>query len=293
VQQLVEDATARAVVREKLDDVADLERLVTRAELGLGTPRELGAVRRTLGAAASLASVLRESGAAIEDLRGASIRPPTELGHELFVELSRLLEDELPQTASQGGLVRAGADPRVDELRNLASKSRDVLLALEERERAASGIASLKVGYTRVFGYYIEITRSNLKSVPAHFRRKQTVANGERYTTEELDELERAIASAEERLKGLEIEIFERTRALVAKAASGLRRIAAWLAELDVTACLAEIAASRGYVRPVVDDGTRLELEGSRHPVVELALPAGTFVPNDVSLDAQLASACQ
>jgi DNA mismatch repair protein MutS len=287
VQQLVEDATARAVVREKLDDVADLERLVTRAELGLGTPRELGAVRRTLGAAASLASVLRESGAAIEDLRGASIRPPTELGHELFVELSRLLEDELPQTASQGGLVRAGADPRVDELRNLASKSRDVLLALEERERAASGIASLKVGYTRVFGYYIEITRSNLKSVPAHFRRKQTVANGERYTTEELDELERAIASAEERLKGLEIEIFERTRALVAKAASGLRRIAAWLAELDVTACLAEIAASRGYVRPVVDDGTRLELEGSRHPVVELALPAGTFVPNDVSLDAQ------
>jgi DNA mismatch repair protein MutS len=315
VQQLVEDTTSRASVRAALDDVADLERLVTRAELGLGTPRELGAIRRTLGAAASLASLLREAGAAIDDLRGASptlrdasptlrgasptlrgasptlrgpsIRPPSELGHELFVELTRVLEDELPQTASQGGLVRAGADPRVDELRGLASQSRDVLLALEERERVASGIASLKVGYTRVFGYYIEITRSNLKSVPAHFRRKQTVANGERYTTEELDELERAIASAEDRLKALEIEIFERTRARVAKAASELRRIAAWLAELDVTSCLAEIAASRGYVRPTVDESTRLELEGSRHPVVELALPAGTFVPNDVSLDAQ------
>jgi DNA mismatch repair protein MutS len=290
VQQLVEDATSRAAVRKGLDDVADLERLITRAELGLGTPRELGAIRRTLGAAASAAGLLQDvmrASAALEGLRVPSIRPPTDLGHELFVELTRVLEEELPHAASQGGLVREGADPRVDELRALASKSRDVLLALEERERSASGIASLKVGYTRVFGYYIEITRSNLKSVPAHFRRKQTVANGERYTTEELDELERALASAEDRLKALEVEIFERARAQVARAASGLRRLAAWLAELDVTSCLAEIAASRGYVRPVVDESARLELEGSRHPVVELALPAGTFVPNDVRLDAQ------
>ena len=287
VQQLVEDATLRAAVRARLEGVADLERLVTRAELGLGAPRELGAIRRTLGAAASIASLLREASAAVEELRGASIRPPTDLAHALFTELERGLEDELPQTASQGGLVRGGADARVDELRALAGKSRDVLLALEERERAASGIASLKVGYTRVFGYYIEVTRSNLKSVPAHFRRKQTVANGERYTTEELDELERAIATAEDRLKALELEIFERLRGRVAQTASSLRRIAAWLAELDVTSCLAELAAQRGYVRPLVDDGTRLELEGCRHPVVELSLPPGTFVPNDVRLDAQ------
>ncbi|MBN8615473.1 MAG: DNA mismatch repair protein MutS, partial [Deltaproteobacteria bacterium] len=247
----------------------------------------LGAVRRTLGATASLASRLREHERGHDAVGGVAIRVPGDLAHGLFTELERVLEDELPHTASQGSLVRSGADPRVDELRELATKSRDILLALEERERAASGITSLKVGYTRVFGYYIEITRSNLKSVPKHFRRKQTVANGERYTTEELDELERAIVGAEDRCKALEIEIFERTREKVAQHASHLRVIAAWLAELDVTACLAEIAARRGYVRPEVDDGSVLVLEASRHPVVELALPPGTFVPNDVCLDAR------
>ncbi|MBX7194729.1 MAG: DNA mismatch repair protein MutS [Sandaracinaceae bacterium] len=292
VQQLVEDATLRGEVRQALDRVADLERLVTRAELGLASPREVGAVRRTLGAAAALASALNEAashqgvGASVE-VRGASIRPPADLAHELFVELERVLEDELPQVASQGGIVRAGADVRVDEVRALASRSRDVLLALEEKERTASGIPSLKIGYTRVFGYYVEVTRANLKNVPKHFRRKQTVANGERYTTEELDELEHAIVGAEDRLKALEIEIFERTRERVGRAAPALRRIAAWLAELDVTSCLAEVASSRGYVRPDVDDGTVLELEASRHPVVERALPPGDFVPNDVRLDAQ------
>ncbi len=287
VQELVEDAPLRGQVRADLDAVADLERLVTRAELGLASPRELGGVRRTLAATASLASRLREGARGSDALRGVAIRIPTDLAHGLFTELERVLEDELPHTASQGGLVRAGADARVDEVRGLASESRDILLALEERERAASGITSLKVGYTRVFGYYIEITRSNLKSVPKHFRRKQTVANGERYTTEELDELERAIVGAEERTKALEIEIFERVRVRVAEHASKLRVIAAWLAELDVTSCLADLASRRGYVRPEVDDGSSLVLEASRHPVVELALPAGTFVPNDVTLDAR------
>lgn len=286
VQRLVEDLPLRAALRERLGDVADLERLVTRAELGLASPRELGGVRRTLAATASMAHALTPSlGVAL--LGTSALDPPADLVASLLAELERHLETELPLVASQGGIVRAGADAEIDRVRGLASSSRDVLLALEERERAASGIASLKVGYTRVFGYYIEITRANLKSVPGHFKRKQTVANGERYTTEELDELERAIVGAEDRLKALELEAFERLRTRVADHATSLRRVAAWLAELDVTACLAEIASSRGYVRPELDDSVVLDLEGSRHPVVERTLGAGSFVPNDVLLDAQ------
>jgi DNA mismatch repair protein MutS len=293
VQRLVEDHALRDALRDALRRVGDLERLVTRAELGLATPRELGAVRDTLSAAVEIAA--RLGGADDPDgvsrriqaaLGSGALDPPADLGQALLARLVATLEDELPQVPSQGGIVRRGADARVDEERALASRSRDVLLELEARERDRTGIASLKIGFTRVFGYYVEVTRSNLKNVPPHFRRKQTVANGERYTTEELEDLERRILGAEDRLRALEIEVFERLRREVASEARALRRVAAWLAELDVAACLAALACQRGYVRPDVDDGTSLELIGSRHPVVELALPAGTFVPNDVDLDA-------
>ncbi len=285
VERFVEDAHTRAALRAELDRVADLERLVTRAELALASPRELGAIRRSLASARAIADQLSDRGVhpLIDD--GAGGAP--ELADALRSELERVLEDELPLVASQGGIVRAGADPRVDAARQLASSSRDVLVALEAREREASGIASLKIRFTRVFGHYIEITRANLKSTPAHFRRKQTVANAERYTTDELDELDHAIASAEERLGALELERFEALRLRVAAEARRLRAIASWLADLDVTSALAEVAAVHGYVRPEVDDSERLDLEGARHPVVERALPAGSFVPNDVHLDAR------
>jgi DNA mismatch repair protein MutS len=286
VQRLVEDAPLRDELRSGLGTVGDLERLVTRVELGLATPRELGAIRATLGAAAELARLVRSGGGLDAQVASASIAPPDDLASELRARLEALLEDELPHVATQGGIVRRGADARVDELRDLAGRSRDILLALEARERDGSGIASLKLGFTRVFGYYIEVTRSNLKNVPAHFRRKQTVANGERYTTDELEELEHAILGAEDRMRALEAQVFEGLRAEVAAHARALRRIASWLAEIDLASCLASLASRRGYVRPEVDDGTGLELIGSRHPVVELALPAGAFVPNDVVLDA-------
>ncbi|GAB4208577.1 MAG: DNA mismatch repair protein MutS [Sandaracinaceae bacterium] len=286
VQRLVEDHPLRDALRAGLGHVGDLERLVTRAELGLATPREVGAVRSTLRAAVELAAQVR-SGACVEATLGAAaIAPPGDLGEALLARLEATLEDELPLVASQGGIVRRGADARVDEARALANDGRDVLLELEARERDRSGIASLKIGFTRVFGYYVEVTRANLKNVPAHFRRKQTVANGERYTTDELEDLERRILGAEDRMRALELEIFERMRREVAAEAPVLRRVASWLAELDVTVCLADLAVRRGYVRPEVDDGSVLELIGSRHPVVELALPAGAFVPNDVALDA-------
>lgn len=284
VARLVDDAALRHAIRQELRGVADLERAVSRAELGLATPRELGGVRDALRVASSLASRLVDFDGSV--VRGAScLTPPEDRASELLAALESTLEDTLAAAGSQR-IVRDGADPRVDELRLAAARFRDRLVEIERSEREKTGIASLRVGYTRVFGFYVEVTRANLKHVPPHFRRKQTVASGERYTTEELEEIERAIERTEARLSAVESEVFADLRARVARNAAVVRAVARWLAELDVAACLAEIAATRGYVRPEVDDSTVLEIEASRHPVVELALPPGEFVPNDVRLDA-------
>lgn len=286
VQRLVEDEPLRRSIRAELARVGDLERLVTRAELGLGGPRELGGVRDALRSTRELALRILEAAIHEQALGGAALTPPVSRGEGVLARLDASLEDELPLVASQGGIVRAGADERIDALRHRAENQRDVLLALEARERDNSGIASLKVGFTRVFGYYIEVTRANLRNVPPHFRRKQTIANGERFTTDELVELETSILGAEDKLRALELEVFEALRTAVGAAAEELRKVAAWLAELDVTAALAELACQQGYVRPEVDDGQVLELVASRHAVVEQALTPGAFVPNDVTLDA-------
>ena len=186
------------------------------------------------------------------ELLGDALRAlaPQDLCDEVLEDLERNLADDLPLSAAQGGILREGAEPRVDELRKLASSSKDVLLALEERERKRTGISSLKIRYTRVFGYYIEITRSNLGSVPSDYRRKQTIANGERYVTDELEELERKIETADVQLKALEQEFFDALRKRVAQHASRLFALAGSIADLDVHASFAEVAHRYDYVRP-------------------------------------------
>jgi DNA mismatch repair protein MutS len=186
--------------------------------------------------------------------------------------------------ATQGGIFRDAHDVRIAELRELSTASKDVILRLEERERARTGIGTLKIRYTKVFGYYIEISRAKAGSVPDDYRRKQTVATGERYTTEALEAVAAKILNADERLRALEQELFVELRKQIGGHAVRLRRLAARLADLDVHAALADVAHRHGYVRPEVDESLELDIEEARHPVVEAMLARGSFVPNDVQL---------
>nr|MBA3499315.1 DNA mismatch repair protein MutS [Deltaproteobacteria bacterium] len=184
-----------------------------------------------------------------------------------------------------GGVIRAGHDGTVDDCRRLADGGKDQILAIEEREQKCSGIANLKVRYNRVFGYYIEVTKTHLQKVPAHYVRKQTIASGERYVTPELAELERKVLTAEETLATREAELFRAEVENVAKFARDITRAGGCLAVVDACCSLAQVAATRGYCRPVVDDGLVLDITDGRHPVIEAMLPTGTFVANDCHLD--------
>ncbi|MBX3251125.1 MAG: DNA mismatch repair protein MutS [Myxococcales bacterium] len=286
VEALVADEPLRAALRQALAGAGDLERLTTKASLGLATPRDLGVIRDALGRAADLVETLRAHAEASTD--DALVRlVPSDLVPEVRDELARALVESLPVSPREGGIVAEGIDADLDELRSLSSRAKDVVLELEQRERKRTGIGSLKIKFTRVFGYYIEITRSNLDAVPSDYVRKQTIANGERFVTEELSQLQEKILSADERSKALEQRLFEDLRAMVAREAFRLRSLAGGLAEIDVSAALADVAHRFGYVRPVVDDGLLLELRDARHPIVERLAGASAFVPNDVVLDAE------
>lgn len=293
VEALVQAELLRESLREVLASIGDLERLATKATLRLATPRDLGQIRQALAQAVEVAGRLTEPPFdPATDWAGREVcgrLAPSDLAEDVHADLAATLVDEPPAIARDGGVIREGVDTDLDELRGLSSKGKDVILELEQRERKRTGIASLKVKYTRVFGYYIEVTRSNLELVPDDYIRKQTVANGERFVTEELAELQERILGADEKSKSLEQQLFADLMARVAENASRLRALASSLAAIDVHAGLAEVAQRLGYVRPAVDAGLRLEIEGGRHPVVEANLARGTFVPNDVDLDASSA----
>jgi len=292
VEALARRGEMRAELRTRLAGLGDLERLATRAELGVATPMDLGALSRGLAEGRRIVALLdggAGDGAGLGELAGPSPLAPLTLVDDcgdVQADIARTLVEAPPYLATQGGLVREGVEPRLDELRAIGSRSKDLLLALEERERSAARIASLKVRFTKVFGYYLEVTRANLHLVPPHFRRKQTVANGERFTTDELDALADDILHAEERGKGLEQALFESLRQRVGAAAGRLRRFARALGDLDAEAALAELAERRGYVRPELTETPTIELVEARHPVVETLAAAGSFVPNDLQLDA-------
>jgi DNA mismatch repair protein MutS len=287
VEWLVLRPALRTELRRALDHVADLERLAGKATLGVATPRDLARLRDSLHKLPELATIV--SGGA-DPLAGvpalldlAPVASP-ELA-SLADELAAALVDDPPVVTKDGGFIRAGFDKDVDESRRLSDGGKDEILAIETRERDGSGIPSLKVRYNRVFGYYIEITRSQLAKVPRHYVRKQTIATGERYITEELAELERKVLTAQETLVEREAALFRGLVARVAELARAVGDAGAAVATLDVCASLAEVAQRRGYVRPEVDDGHVLDVSDGRHPVIEALVPDGTFVPNDCHLD--------
>ncbi len=275
-------------LRRALSRIADLERLAGKATLGVATPRDLGRLRDALHLLPELVALVRsEARGALAELPGLlELAAASDSRLAVICErLTRALADAPPFQLKDGGTIRAGYDATVDECRRLADGGKDEILAIEAREQTASGIASLKVRYNRVFGYYLEVTKSHLGKVPAHFVRKQTIANGERYVTAELAELERKVLTAEERLAERELELFRAEVAAVATLAAPIAAAGAALAVCDAAASLAEVAARRGYCRPLVDDAGILDIVDGRHPVIEAVLAAGSYVPNDCRLD--------
>ena len=282
VEELAENHRMREELRGWLSQLGDPERLLSRAVLGSITPREAATLRDGL---AQVPDILASAGCCQAELLQeiAAVDPV----HDLAEELSRVLVDSPPQKLTEGGVIAEGVDEELDEARSLAHGSKTHIASLEKEERENTGISSLKIGYNKVFGYYLEVTKANQDLVPDHYIRKQTLVNAERYITPEVKELEEKILSAEERQVELEEKYFEELCDKVVEAASRLREMAHALATLDVAAGFAELAVKKRYGRPrITAAGEPIVIREGRHPVVE-ATSSDPFVPNDVELDAE------
>ena len=277
VERLHGAAPLRSRIRRTLRAVPDLERLVNRARSGLASPRDLSALRGGLEALGSLGAHVADDAPLAWAHAGIG-------GHaELLRVLRTALTDEPPPALGDGMVVRAGFSDDLDRARNTGADAREAIARMEASERERAGIPSLKVGYSRVFGYYIEVTRSHLGRVPADYTRKQTVAGGERFFTPALKEYEERVADAAERTAELEAAIFRQVSGQAGAEAAAVIASARTVARLDVLAAFAEVAAERNYVRPAVADGPETVVRNGRHPVVE-AVSGEPFVPNDTEL---------
>jgi DNA mismatch repair protein MutS len=281
VEALFTDAIARTALRAALDGVRDVERLAGKAAAGRATPRDVRALGDSLARLPAVNTVM--AGVVRGTLLGG-LHDAWDDAAELAYDVATSLVERPPLTFGEGETIAAGVDAPLDELRTIANGGKDAIAALQAEERARTGIASLKVGYNRVFGYYIEITNSHRDSVPPDYQRRQTLTGAERYVTPALKEFEEKVLHATERIDVLERQLFEALRARIGGAIGRLQAIAARLATLDVLSSLAEVAAREGYVRPVVDEGDVLEIARGRHPVVERMMPRDQFIPNDVRL---------
>ncbi|MBI2677477.1 MAG: DNA mismatch repair protein MutS [Candidatus Koribacter versatilis] len=284
VGAMVNDLMAREELRRSLDGILDLERLLSRVTLETANPRDLLAFVASVGKVPAV----RASVARVTTPRLAQL-------HELLDELTdvrerieKTLVDEPPLTFADGGVVRGGMDKELDDLRDISRNSKQYLARIEERERERTGIGSLKVKFNSIFGYYIEISKANLHLAPADYERKQTLVNAERFTTPELKQYETKILEAQEKMVEIERRIFTELRTAIASEAKRIRQTALALAEVDLLACFAHLAATRDYCRPRLDDSGDLEIIDGRHPVVErqeLMQTAERFVPNDLYLN--------
>ncbi len=281
VDALHADGTARAALREALDGVRDVERLAGKSAAQRATPRELRALGDSLARLPDVVAALRRTA-----LGGALARIAAEWDNAdaLAAHIRATLVERPPLAFGEGETIAVGIDAELDDLRAVATGGKDAIAALQAQERERTGISSLKVGYNRVFGYYIEITNAHRDSVPADYQRRQTLTGAERYVTPALKEFEEKVLGATERIEAIERRVFEALRAEAGRAVAQLQAIASRVAQLDVLASLAEVAAREGYVRPVVDDEAVLEIQRGRHPVVERMMPRDQFIPNDVTL---------
>ncbi len=274
VQYFFEQGMVRAEVRAALKPIADLERLVNRVIAGQAQPRDLVAMRSTLSQLPTLKEVIGD-------------QPSAESGklslcEEELALLQHAIDDDPPSTLQNTGVIRAGYSQELDSVIDASKHARDWIANLESVEREKTGIKTLKVGYNKVFGYYIEISRGAAEKAPEHYIRKQTLVNAERFITPEMKEYETLVLNAEERIKEIETRLFREVCAELGKSAHQLLSTARAIAEADVLSALGEAAALGGYVKPNVHEGSGLEIQEGRHPVVEQSLRGERYTPNDV-----------
>ena len=283
VEELAFRTTDRGKFRETLKSIQDLDRLVARAALGTAGPRDFLGLKQSLAVIPRVRTLLADLQAPLVVSLVAELDDLVDVRDAI----ERTVLDAAPALARDGGVVRDGVDTELDELRTISRSGKQVIAEMETRERVRTGIASLKVRYNRVFGYYIEISKSNLGAVPPDYHRKQTIAGGERFITPALKEYEEKVVGADERILERELEIFEKLRCAVAGEAVRIQATSRALATLDVLAALAEAAAANNYTKPHMHDGDELVVVDARHPVVERRASAAgePFVPNDISLN--------
>ena len=284
------ETTRRDRLRSHLKDVGDLERIIGRVSLGTAVARDLVQLKNSIERLPAVYKGLAEAGSSAPEPGPRSIletiRAEWDDLTDIHSRIGQTLVDAPPPGLHDGGLIRDGVDPALDELNGIARDGKRWISALETKERERTGIESLKVRYNQVFGFYIEVTKTHLSRVPPDYHRKQTLVNAERYITPELKDLETKVLGAEERSRVLEFEIFERLRTETAAAAARVQAMARSVGLLDVLSALAEVAATENYVRPEVDEGDEIRIIDGRHPMLERMLPRGSrFIPNDAIID--------
>jgi DNA mismatch repair protein MutS len=287
VDALVRDAGARDALRSALDGVRDVERLGGKAAAGRATPRELAALGASLGRLPNVEQAARRVGDAGAI---ATLMRRWDACAEVSASVRDTLVERPPLQLGDEATIATGVDAELDELRVLRDGGKDAIARIQAEERERTGIPSLKVGFNKVFGYFIEVTNANRNLVPSDYQRRQTLTGAERFVTPALKEYEEKVLTAAERIETRERELFDALRAAVGREIGRVQCAARIIAELDVLAGLADVAAREGYARPVLTDGFDLDIVGGRHPVVERMMPRDKFIPNDVRLveDARL-----
>ena len=284
VELLFEDALARETLRTALDGVRDVERLATKVASNRAAPREMGALGVSLARLPEVERLVRQLATTRRSVLLDGLLARWESCVAEANDIRETLVERPPMTIGEEPTIAAGVDAELDRVRALRDGGKDAIARIQAAERERTGIASLKVGFNKVFGYYIEITKSNLHLVPPDFQRRQTITNGERFVTPALKEYEETILTASERIEARERELFESLRARIAARIDALQCVARASAQLDVLATFADVAAREGYVRPTITEELALDITAGRHPVVERMMPRDKFIPNDVRL---------
>ena len=283
VQDLKDNTILREELQKALKKVYDIERLVGKISYGNSNGREMNSLKASLEQIPEIKELLKQSQAPLI----IALNNNLDDCHDLAKLINDAIVDEPPITIKDGGIIKEGYNSLVDEYKKASTEGKTWLLELEQREKEKTGIKNLKIGFNKVFGYYLEVTKSNLGYVPDYYIRKQTLTNGERYITEELNELESKILTAEEKLVGLEYELFLQIRDELARNIQRLQKTASVIATLDVIASLATVADDMNYVRPIVDNEGEIDIKEGRHPVIEKMIDSGSFVANDTYLNGE------
>jgi DNA mismatch repair protein MutS len=281
VEVLKNNPILRSDIIEKLDKIYDIERLTGRIVYGSANARDLVALKMSL----SVLPELKELLIGIDDELIKKLVDGIDLSTDVVDLIEKAIVDEPPITTKEGGLIKTGYNEEVDKLKYISTNAKSIIAEMEAREREKTGIKNLKIAFNKVFGYYIEVTRSYFDLVPKEYIRKQTLVDKERYIIQELKDLEETITGAEEKVISLEYDLFCKVRNYVAAQVERLQKTASMIANIDVLTSLADTAEKNNYVKPVIDDCGIIDIKDGRHPVVEKCIASGEFVPNDTFLD--------